>query len=432
MKRIFTFAIALMSLFATVQLASAANVTFNVTVPAGTNSCWIVGNFNGWNNNDKKMTMVDATHYTITMDDATWALDGGVQVTTANIKYKYLSGGGDWAYVEKTADGAELVANRAYLPTVQNKSDDGTKLGDFGTNGVDVVAKWASVWADVPALPLDLTIDVLTPVGTIECYCVGNWQNPAWTPTDPLAKMTLISSSADGVAFEIKFHTADANKLQYHFCSGPAWAYEQDPSTNFVYPEVNPIVTKWKALYDPTKLGTINITATVPAGTGDNVWIQGDFLGWNFAGNTAGTGGQQGVKNVDGTFSFAVPNVLAISYRLYNGPGWNYAESDVAGGAELAARTANYPADANTTITVAAWKQAYNTAVQAINMSNHKIYTANHSVVVEGVTSQVDVFDASGRSVQSQKVVGTFSSKNLSSGLYIIRVDGATTKVSLR
>ncbi|MFT3754040.1 MAG: hypothetical protein QM800_14570 [Paludibacter sp.] len=97
MKRIFTLAIALMSMFAALQLVSAANVVFNVTVPVPTYQCWIVGNFNGWNNNQHQMTKVNDTHYTITLDDATFAAG----ITQANIKYKYLSGGGDWAYVEK-------------------------------------------------------------------------------------------------------------------------------------------------------------------------------------------------------------------------------------------------------------------------------------------------------------------------------------------
>jgi hypothetical protein len=431
MKRIFTFAIALLSLFSSVQLASAANVTFNVTVPSGTNSCWIVGSFNGWNNNDKKMTKVDATHYTITMDDATW--NSGV--TTANVQYKYLSGGGDWAYVEKYADGSEMHANRVYTGT-NTWTDSNHVLPDetaVGTNGVDVVARWASVWADIPPLPLNVTIDVLVPKGTIQCYIVGtfnNWAGPT-APADSV-KMVKIATNDDGtMIFEKKIYTADANKLSYHFCCGPDWSFEQlAPTGDYKYPEVAPVVTSWKKIFDPSTLGNVTIVATVPAGTGDKVWIQGGWLGWNFNG---GAGGQLMTKNNDGTFSYTINNIVSTEYRLYNRQDWGFPEvNDL--GAERPNRSVSATAGSTITenITVIGWKQAYNTAVQAINMDNYRIYTANHSVVIEGVTSQVDIYDASGRTVQSQKVVGTFSSKNLNSGLYIIRVDGATTKVSLR
>ena len=259
MKRIFTFAIALMSLLVT---AKAANVTFSVTVPAGTNSCWIVGSFNSWNNNDKKLTKVDATHYTITMDDATWAAG----VTTANVQYKYCSGGGDWAYVEKYADGSEIHANRVYTGT-NTWTDPNKVLPDetqIGTNGVDVVARWATVWADIPPLPLNVTIDVLVPKGTFQCYVVGtfnSWAGPT-APADS-CKMKLIATNPDGtMVFEKTVFTADANKLAFHFCCGPDWAFEQlAPTGDFHYPGdvSSAVVTSWKKIFDPSTLSFNNL-----------------------------------------------------------------------------------------------------------------------------------------------------------------------------
>ena len=72
-------------------------VTYNVEVPAGTNTCYIAGEMNGWKFTDE-MTKVDDTHYTITIEGA----------TTAH-KYKYTSGP-DWAWVE-VIDG-----DRTYSP----------------------------------------------------------------------------------------------------------------------------------------------------------------------------------------------------------------------------------------------------------------------------------------------------------------------------
>jgi hypothetical protein len=72
------------------------------------------------------------------------------------------------------------------------------------------------------------------------------------------------------------------------------------------------------------------------------------------------------------------------------------------------------------------------TAVKEIKAANHKIRTVNSTIVVDGVTSKVELFDLSGRCLQSQKMSGTFSSKILNTGLYIVRVDGFTSKIVVR
>lgn len=430
MKRIFTFTIALMSMFATLQFAKAANVVFNVTVPSPTYQCWIVGNFNGWNNNDKQLTMIDPTHFTITLDDATFATG----VTVDNLEYKYLSGGGDWAYVEKYAGGAEMLANRAYKLGVTNTHKNAAGVVDDtsapGNNGTDVVAQWASVFnPNVAPVPMNVTIDVLVPAGTFQCYIVGtfnNWAGPT-APADS-CKMVLVATNPDGsMVFEKTIFSPDVNKLAYHFCCGPDWSFEQTPTVDYKYPEVNPVVAGWKAIFDPSKVGNIVVTATVPTGTTD-VWVNGSFLGWNFPNGNNGTGGLKCTKNADGTFSFTAPFVLNIEYKMYNGQSWNNVEVDALG-VEVANRKAAYPADAATSITVIGWKTP--AAVKELNADLYKVYTNNLRVVIEGVTSNVALFDLSGRLVQSGKLVGTFTSKSLNKGMYIVKVDGATRKVSV-
>ena len=84
-------------------------LTYNVTVPAGTPACYIAGEMNSWTLTE--MTKVDDTHYTITIDGA----------TTAH-KYKYACAD-SWDYVELKADGSS-VDDRTY-------------------NAKDVVAKWS-------------------------------------------------------------------------------------------------------------------------------------------------------------------------------------------------------------------------------------------------------------------------------------------------
>ena len=87
-------------------------LVYSVTVPAGTNACYIAGEMNGWSH--AEMNKVDDTHYTLEIVGATQAM-----------KYKYCSGP-DWAYVEKTENGDELQ-DRTYSAN-------------------DVVAKWLAVY----------------------------------------------------------------------------------------------------------------------------------------------------------------------------------------------------------------------------------------------------------------------------------------------
>lgn len=430
MKKIFTLMIALMSMFAMTNQSKAADLVFNVTVPSPTYECWIVGNFNGWNNNLNKMTKVDDTHYTITLDDSTFGLDNGVQVTAANIKYKYLSGGGDWAYVEKDAAGTELN-DRTYATGTTVANPDPAKTTIPGNNGNDVVLKWALVFnPNVAPIPKQVTIDAFVPADVVQLYIVGTFNG--WSlPTDS-TKMTLVETTPEGKVFRVSFFSEDVNKLQYKFVAGPAWDYEQTSSTNYQYPDVTQntaveIVTGFKAIYDPSKVGNINITATVPAGT-QRVWIMGSHLGWNWANL------QEGTKNADGTFSFVAQNVMSVSFRLYNwNTEWSHPEADDADATkERAARTAVYPADANLAITVSAWRNEAPNGLKGLDAEKYKVYTNNNCIVVEGVTAKAEIFDISGRNLQTVNTVGKFTSKSLNNGLYIIRIDGGTMKVAVK
>jgi len=390
MKKNFTLSIALLSMFATMQNVSA--LVYNVTVPAGTEACFISGTMNNWSSPlVNRMNKVDATHFTLDIPTAL--------VTDS---FKYYSGP-EWKYEERDANGIALAKNRGY-------------------KDADVVANWAVVY--LTSYEKDVNIEVLVPLTVIDCYLVGSFNN--WASPDPAFKMTKVATTVDGLDFKITVHVLDTTTLQFKFCAGPAWSYQQTVTDNFNYMKDGGVVTvtAFNAIYDPTKIGTINITATVPAGTIE-VWIMGDFLGWNMANAVKGT------LNVDNTWSFAIPMVMTIQYRLYNHNDWNYAEVGQADPTvELPARSAVYPADANAAITVYAWKKAY-TDVKQVDANNYKIYSIGRTIVVEGVTSKIEIIDMSGRLIQSQKLVGKFSSGVLNSGLYIVRVDGATRKVSV-
>lgn len=396
MKRTFTLIIAFVSMFTWLQSASA--LVYTVTVPIPTNEVYIAGDFptNAWLPKERKLTRVDDTHFTIDIPEA----------TTANV-YKYLSGP-DWVYVEKTATGTD-VSNRTYVA------------------GDDVVAKWSLVYnPTVLPLPKNVTINVTVPLDVLECYIAGTFN--AWTiPTDS-TKMTLVETTATGKIFTISFFTTDANTLLYKFSAGPGWDYAQTSVANINYPDptlntANEVITSFIAYYNPSTANTITIAATVPTGT-DRIWIQGSVFGWDWANALEAT------KVADGLFTVTVPvstSPYTMQYLMFSQPDLNHYEVDETGFVREI-RTATYPADMNTSISVIGWATLLN-SLNEIKADRYKIYTLDKSVVVEGVASRVDIFDLSGRNIQSSKLTGTFRSEVLNSGLYIIRVDGASKKV---
>lgn len=389
MKRIFTLAFALMSIFMLTHSVSA--LTYTVTVPAGTNACYITGEMNGWSPSATKLTKVDATHYTIDLPTA-----------TPEMKYQYLSGP-DWKYIEKTAEG--------------------TAITDRTWSAADVVVKWNETFVMDER---DVTIEALVPLDVKVLYLVGNFNG--WSSPGEATKMTFVSQEVDGKIFKITIHSLDAKNMEFKFVAGPAWSYEQaDPKDNYVYGITentkSVVVNSFKAYFDPEKTGTINITATVPAGT-DSVFIQGDFLGWDM------TKAIKGVKNQDGTFSFSIPMVMKIIYNLYNKADWSYVEAGT-DGEKFPDRSATYPEDATKAVTVVAWKKSIS-GVSDIKEAANKMYSINSQLVVENVQSNVNIYDVTGRKIENAVMSGTFKSKKLNAGLYIVHVDGASKKIAVK
>ena len=122
-------------------------VTYNVTVPAGTNACYIAGEMNNWSHIE--MTKIDDTHYTLTVADATTAM-----------KYKYCSGP-SWDYVEMRADGVTDVQDRTYSENDvveawkavyapgEEPGEDPIDPNPGETKDITVKAKVPAEWTDV-------------------------------------------------------------------------------------------------------------------------------------------------------------------------------------------------------------------------------------------------------------------------------------------
>ena len=407
MKKLFTLFIALFSLLAFSNQANAANVVFTVEVPTPTFEVWLVGNFNGWNNGLTKMTKVDDTHYTITLDDATF-VDG---VTVATLKYKYLSGPGDWAYVEKDENGDE-ISDRTYP----------------GAGVTDVVKKWANVFnPSVEPIVADILIQAFVPKTVKELYVTGSfngWKSPGAEGT----KMTYSAENSDseGNFYSLTVRTEDANKFAYKYAAGPSWTYEQkagdyklaDPKAVQVLDYVN----EFKRIYPGEAfLKDVTINVTAPAGT-EEIYMMGSHLGWD------GTSWVKGTKNTDGTFTFVFKFDM-IEYKYYNKQDWS-GEEKTAEGTGVENRKADAQLAQTFNDVIAAWPVP--AGVQTLDASKYTIRVNNSSVNVDGISSKFELFDVPGRAVESVNTVGSHTSKTLNAGIYILRVDGATQKVVVR
>jgi len=202
-------------------------LTYNVTVPAGTKACYICGNMTGWNFTE--MTKVDDTHYTITIEGAKIS-DG----------YKYASGA-EWGYVEKDANGNE-IGDRTYV------------------DGNDVVARWASVY-DPDAVEQELTYSVTVPEGTYACYIAMD--------TDPAQDGWEFNEMTKVDDTHYTFTRTGLKSKTYKYASGAGWEYvektdEDGEVADRTWAE-NDVVAKWASVYNPSAptydyyvIGTVN------------------------------------------------------------------------------------------------------------------------------------------------------------------------------
>ena len=196
---------------------SVVGLNYYVTVPKGTNECYISGTMNTWK--FKTMTKVDETHYVLNIPTA-----------TTNDTYKYLSGP-NWSYEDKQTAGS-LNTGRIYQSN-------------------DTVSNWENIYD--PAIgSTDITYTVTVPMGTNTCYITGDMND--WTFT----AMTKLNETHYSIVFPSYTY------YRYGYCSGSDWAYmEVDANNNF--PDrsysVSDVVTKWKSVYAPvTDPGTASLT----------------------------------------------------------------------------------------------------------------------------------------------------------------------------
>jgi hypothetical protein len=369
--------------------------TIMVTVPDTVQKCFVAGDFNNWNPLSDTMTRVSVSPKKYSFEF------NMVDTSAVKVNYKFLSGP-DWAYQQKRGEN--------YV---------------FGKDSnTAVVDSFQAIYHTNQAK--NVTIDVLVPAAVYQCNLTGNFNG--W---DPIANpMTMVDSSANGKEYKLTIHTLDTITLNFKFVAGPGWPYQQTNSANFVYITDGGTVVcdEFQKIFNPHEVGTITINITVPAGTPD-VYIIGSWgNSWKLEEAIHAT------KNADGTYTAVVPDVADIDYKVYNFPDWSYEEAIDAQGNTVPDRHASFVNGPTYNITVAFWKavHAVPTGVKDPISDTYKMYTINGTIVVEGVTSEVSVFDINGRMMQSVRANGTFVSKSLQPGIYILRVDNKVQKVAVQ
>ena len=247
------------------------DVTYNVTVPTGTLTCYFAGGASNWS--FQQMQKVDETHYRITINTA-----------TPNA-YKYSSGP-DWAYEELDAN-SSIVGNRNYTPA-------------------DVVVKWRAVYNPDAT---GVTYNVTVPAGTNTCYIAGEMNN--WS----LTAMTKV----DDTHYTLFVQQANTSQ-KYKYSSGPDWSYEElnadDSNVNNRSYAPSDVVAKWRSVYNPNPTG-VNYNVTVPSGT-KACFIAGEMNNWSL----------QPMSKVDEThFSLNITGTTTLQkYKYTSGPDWCFEE----------------------------------------------------------------------------------------------------------
>lgn len=163
-------------------------VTFNVTVPQGTNECWIAGDFNEWNHSSMQR-----------MNDSTFTFTQDIR-NLENIEYKYCSGP-NWMFVECDVDGID-IPNRNYQ---QN----------------DTVQRWMNIYDPNVQLP-GVTYTVIVPQGTEQVCIAGDFNG--WSP----GRQWLHREKNNEFTIYIPNASPD---MGYKYLNGPDWGYVEVTAT---------------------------------------------------------------------------------------------------------------------------------------------------------------------------------------------------------
>ena len=182
MKNYINFSVILFLLFNPLILM--CQVTYTVTVPSGTNDCFIAGDMNGWVPHE--MNKLTENSYSITINEA-----------TISQQYKYCSGPSVINYIEKTASGYD-ISNRFYTKS-------------------DVVQKWAAIWQ--PGTTTTITVGAGSASSCFfhSAYVDGRniyvWLPKGYSPEKKYSVLYMIRISGAGRCFCCPFNARSSQCL---------------------------------------------------------------------------------------------------------------------------------------------------------------------------------------------------------------------------
>jgi hypothetical protein len=269
------------------------------------------------------------------------------------------------------------------------------------------------------------TLTATVPATTLVCYAAGNFNGWAALATTP---MTLISTdnTAGTKLFGLDLPLTFIGSGTFQIVAGTDWAFAQsDPqfvaTTNTSDITQNVIVTSFKLLPSP-----IEVDVTVPAAV-NQCYIVGGPWGW-----TLPTAAQEMTLITEDSstkvFAFVIfdkttTHSLSVKFLAgLDGALWTYqqtaTENFIYNGTDT---SCSFVCDAFNAYAAPA-------AVMTINADNYSVKTINRKIEVAGKYSNVTLFNLQGRMIQSTTNGKTFVSNDLTSGMYIIRVDNKSYK----
>jgi hypothetical protein len=268
------------------------------------------------------------------------------------------------------------------------------------------------------------TLTATVPSSTLQCYASGGFNGWAPLANTPMALMS-VDNAAGTKLFGVDLPLTFVSSGTFQIVAGNDWAFAQsDPqftaTTTAGATTQNVVVTSFKALPSP-----IEITVTVPIAVND-CYIIG-YWGWTLP--TAAK--KMDLVSTDAstkTFSYIIydkttTHTISVKFLAgLDGANWTYQQT--------ATPNFNYSGtDASVSFVCDAFNAyAPPAAVTTINADNYSIKTINRKIEVAGKYSNVTLFNAQGKMLQSSTNVKTFISNNLTSGMYIIRVDNKSYK----
>ncbi len=343
---------------------SGSALTYNVTVPAGTQNCYIVGEMNGWDiDNPIEMVKVDDTHFTYELETLT---DEDLAIAKA-YEYKYCNGK-KWDYVEVNGWGG-AVDNRTYHEN-------------------DVV-----YWNNVEAGGVAYFVGV--PAGTYACFIAGEMNGWSFQKMDKV----------DSFNYYLYIPTA-SNKQEYKYSCGDKWNYaENGDNRNKLDNHVNDNVSGWASVYMPDVAGDITFTVTVPAGT-PACYLVGDFNGW-----TAKDEAYKMQMVNETTYTYTMTGVTNLQYKYHCGYSWeNYNNNRIA--------TAFYDSEIHDN--VGSWQDGIPSAVESVATNGLKVYgTAGNIAIAADVAGELNVYNAQGMLVTTVRYDAGTTTVALPRGIYL-------------